>query len=221
MRRFLAASIFVLAAGLGNASAQSLPSTPDPNQCVVEPRPTEFFEPLVEQIVVRGSAATPEALEPTSTLRPMPEGVAASKATATEVVELLSQAVACTNAQDFPRLAALFTDEGARDAVLVGWGAGFEAVQGSGDESATPMSARSLLDAILRVGPPVAENQRAGLIRVMDVRELPDGQFTAVAVRSLSGGGEVTALEVFERVDQELRIANELPIQVELGTPAP
>ena len=98
------------------ALAQSLPATPDPAECVVEPRPASFFEPLVAEILTATPTASPGATPPV----PEEAGEPVDAETEAEVVALLRQAVACANAGDFPRLTALFTDDAARDAVLVG-----------------------------------------------------------------------------------------------------
>jgi hypothetical protein len=208
--------VSVLALLFVPAVAQTLPTVPDPATCVVAPRPTAFFVPLTERLADAG--ATPASV---ATPQPIPASAAASGATRSEVVDLLLQAIACTNAQDFPRFFALFTDEAARDAVLTGWEAGLRAVQGAGAGSPATERGNAVLDAILAVGPPLPEALRAALVDVRDVRETDDGRVTAVVVRSLSGGGQVESVVEFGRVDGRLRIARETVLRVVLPTPAP
>jgi hypothetical protein len=172
--------------------------------------------PLAERLTDAG--ATPASV---ATPQPIPESAASRGATRAEVVDLLVQAVACTNAQDYPRLFALFTDDGARDAVLGGWEAGLRATQGAAAGSPATERGNAVLDAILTVGPPLPERLRAGLVDVRDVREAEDGRVTATVVRSLSGGGEVESVWEFGRVDGRLRIARETVLRVVLATPAP
>ena len=216
MIRSIGTSVLALLFVPAVAVAQTLPTVPDPATCVVTPRPTAFFVPLTERLSDAG--ATPPSL---ATPQPIPASTAASDATRAEVIDLLLQAVACTNAQDFPRFFSLFTDEGARDAVLTGWEAGLRAVQGAAAGSPATERGNAVLDAILSVGPPLPEPLRAALVDVRDVRQTDDGRVTAVVVRSLSGGGEVEAVWEFGRVDGRLRIARETVLRVVLATPAP
>ena len=216
MIRGIGASMLALLFVPAVAAAQTLPTVPDPTTCVVAPRPTAFFVPLAERLTDAGAAPVSVA-----TPQPIPESDAASGATRAEAVDLMLQAIACTNAQDFPRFFALFTDDGARDAVLTGWEAGLRAIQGAAAGSPATERGTVVLDAILSVGPPLPEPLRAGLVDVRDVREADDGRVTATVVRSLSGGGEVESVVEFGRVDGRLRIARETVLRVALATPAP
>ncbi len=194
------------------ARAQSLPATPAAAECVVEPRPISFFEPLVADLL----ASTPAA-SPVVTLPVVEEGDPADAEA--EAVALLRQALACVNAGDFPRLAALLTDDGARDAVLVGWGASIRAVsEARVRDGGEAYSAREILDIMVGPGSLLSESSPGALVAVRVVRELSDGRVVATAIRTAADGSEFETLVVFERVDGQLRVVGETVLTLQ-GTP--
>ena len=198
------------------AFAQALPVTPDPSECVVAPRPVSFFAPLVSELL----AATPTA-RPVVTPVEVEAGEPADEATEAEVVALLRQMIACTNAGDFPRLAALFTEDGAREAVVGGWGVSIQAARDASIASGrTPLSDQDILDLITTSGPPVPEESRSTLVDVRDVRELRNGHVVATIVRTLSDGSEIEAFTVFMRDEGQLGAIGET-VLTHQGTPVP
>ena len=200
------------------ALAQSLPATPGPAECVVEPRPASFFQPLVAEILT----ATPTASPGATPLVPEEAGEPVDAGTEAEVVALLRQAVACTNAGDFPRQTALFTDDAARDAVLVGWGRSIQAANEARVRSgAEVFSEEELLDIITRRGPSrPAGSSPVALVAVEDVSRLPDGRVSATVVRTLSDGSEFGTRVFVERDGGRFLIDQETPVSLR-GTPIP
>ncbi len=82
------------------------PVAPDPAECVVEPRPGDPFEQLTPPPV---AAASPTVVEsPTPFLLPAGDPPTADAEAA--AVATVREAIACRNAGDAGRLAALYTD---------------------------------------------------------------------------------------------------------------
>ena len=137
---------------------------PDPAECTVAPRPMEFFAqfvgtPTSEQLAALAASAMATPIPDFQ----MPEGTPADAETVAAMLETVWQLGACVNASDFPRYAALFTEDyHARDVATYG-----------------PISAEQLafLEATPRALP---EEGRAALLAVVEVRELVDGRVAAL-----------------------------------------
>jgi hypothetical protein len=145
------------AAGVSSVPRQAVP----PSECWVEPRP------LADLAAVLGRdreflAATPAAVTIT-----VPLGRAAPQRTAAALEDTVFAYLACRNAGDVPRMAALLTDAAARR--LLGEDAAARAVQ-SAAQLATPTALSPLT--------------RTRLAFVTDTSILPDGRAAALAVIS-------------------------------------
>ena len=185
------------------AGATQFPITPDPAECMVEPRSAD--ELLALWYDAEGTpiaAATPMAQQATSVTIPL--GPPADEATAAAVAATVSEVFACFEAGDALRAYALFTDDLARqfgpepgtpreeaEAFLAG---GFP-------EEATP-EATPEGDAL---GGEVAESQ---IVAVTDVMELADGRVGAFVVTREAGELDTVFLAL-ERAGDRL-LADEL-----------
>ena len=157
--------VVLLAGGSADAAAQDAtpapyPVAPDPAECVVAPRP------LAEVVtVVRTPAAgapAPLAASPTPFVRP--PGAPADPETAAAVTATIRQLFACTNAGDFLRVYALFTDDFLR-AFLAG----------------TPLTAD--VQAYFAATPvPLPTDQRRVIVRFEEAQQLADGRVGVVVV---------------------------------------
>ncbi len=93
--------------GGGTPSAgTAFPMTPDPTECLIEPRPIGDVRDLI-------GVATPGAEPPQPTFpAELPSGTAADDETVAGVTRTIVEVVACGNGGEFLRLLALYTDEG-------------------------------------------------------------------------------------------------------------
>jgi hypothetical protein len=134
--------------------------TVSPEECVVEPRTAE------EVLALVGLDAGTPAPEPPPAALTAPLGEPASGAVATELEGTARELVACLNAGDELRAAALFTDAGVRRFVL-------------GEEDADPAA----LEAALAAAPePLPEERRLRLLAVTDAAVRPDRRAAAFVV---------------------------------------
>jgi hypothetical protein len=158
-------SLLLATIAAGGAVAQSAtptyPVAPDPAECVVAPRPVAEIVAVMDR-----SAATPlvdRALASTPTPVATPVGEPADAETAAEVVATLHQLFACANAGDPLRAAHFFSD----DFLPVFFGG----------------LPRSDLIAFLSAPPqPFPEEQKRIIVRIEEVRLLPDGRAAVTIV---------------------------------------
>jgi hypothetical protein len=157
---------FVLAAGsLANTAAQGAtpapyPVAPDPAECVVARRSLEEVAAVVG--TPAAGATAPVAASPTPFVRP--SGEPADPATAADVTATVRQLFACTNAGDFLRVYALFTDDFLR-AFLAG----------------TPLTAD--VQAYFAATPvPLPTDQQRIIVRFGEAERLADGRVGLVVV---------------------------------------
>lgn len=174
-----------LNASVASGAAQS-------EDCRVEPRSLEEYAALAA-----GEAQAVSATPILGTPPPLPvSGTSADPAVITDVSETVAQLVACTNAGDLLRLAALYSDE-----ALARFG-------GAGGESLEQLTR-------LATPEPLPAEREAVLESVEDVRVLPDGRVTAVTTVN----GRRNLLEFVEEDGRYLvNFSWELPAE---GTPSP
>jgi hypothetical protein len=130
------------------------PTAPDPAECTVAPRPIEDVVAVVGTPVA--GAAAPVAASPTPFA--VPAGTPADPATTEAAVATLRQVFACTNAGDFLRVYALFTDDFVRDFF-----------------AGTPITPE--VEAFLTAPPqPLPADQQRVIVRVGEVLLLADGR---------------------------------------------
>ncbi len=155
-----------------------------PEECAAEPRTAEDLAPVL------GGG---EAIE--SVTFQVPLGEAASAEISERVTEAVRGVIACLNAGDFLRGAALTTDNGAR--VLFG------GLAANGPE---------VLEERLAAEPTARQEEAfIRLITITDVTEMPDGKLSAFVVinePTRLPRGQETLLFVFEDVDGEVRFDN-------------
>jgi hypothetical protein len=151
------------------------PAAPDPSECVVAPTSIEEVE---------GILATPVA-EPAGAATPFvaPEGVPTDAKTTAEVAATLHQVLACANAGDPLRVASLYTDNFLRDFF-----------------GGVPRD--DLLAFLTTPARPLPEDQKRIIVRIGEVRLLPDGRAGVMIV--LDEPGDLRAEEpdfaILERV---------------------
>ena len=158
--------VFVLAASsLSGAAAQGAtpapyPVAPDPAECTVAPRP---LDEVVAVVGTPGAGATSSvAASPTPFARP--SGEPADAETTAAVTATMRQVFACTNAGDYLRVYALFTDDFVR-AFFVG----------------TPLTPE--VGAFLAAPPrPLPADQQRVIVRFGEVERLADGRVGLVVV---------------------------------------
>jgi len=200
----------------GPVAAQEEMATPEvsqerivpPEECQIEPRPADEVFALLG--LAEGSAeATPAAAR---TPVAAPPWVAADPETAAAAEDTTRAWLACINADDNFRIAALMTDE----AILRFFGGGLAA-----DEAEE--GARTNL-----AGTPVprTEEEHVRLVAVTDVSRLEDGRVAAMALINepvLPPRGQETLLLIFDEADGRLLIDDIIQFSVVLvteGTPA-
>ena len=171
------------------AGAMAFPITPDPEQCVVEPRSTD--ELLALWYTPEGSpvpAATPTWGAQTTSLT-LTVGPPADEATRSEVADAVSEVFACFAAGDFARATALFTDDLVRSF--------------GGEPGTTAEDARAFLEATPEAG--MEGDGEETVIAITDVMDLGDGRIGAFVVDE-SAGELDTVYAIFERQDDRLLV---------------
>ena len=135
---------------------------PAPEECTVEPRSAESLT---------GVFATPAAGTPMAERTPpavpfgAPDGEAADPATAEAVTAVVRQEWACVNANDFPRLLALYTDDLIR-----------RVFSPEDIEAMTGASVNALGTVTPGTPEPVPPAEQTALIAVLDVEVLGEGR---------------------------------------------
>jgi hypothetical protein len=141
------------------ATPAPFPTAPDPAECVVSPRPLEEVVAVVGTPV---SGPEESAASPTPFVAPV--GQPADDETASAVVATLRQVFACTNAGDYLRVFALFSDDFLRDFFV-----------------ATPMAGE--VTALFAAPPqPLPAEQQRIIVRIGKVEMLGDGRAGVVIV---------------------------------------
>lgn len=148
--------------------ATGLPVTPDPAECVAAPRPIADFAALV------GTPA-PAPLENGGRER----GEPTDPETTAGITATVRELVACFNAGDWQRTAALYTD--------AGFAADFAGMT------------REDLRGIEASPTPIDAMGRVALIAVRDIERLPDGRIGAVVVVGAEGTPDIYALLYFSQ----------------------
>ena len=166
----LAALVLLALVGPTHAGAQdATPPTgsgeaPGPEECRVEPRPTEELIALWFRADVAGTPVVAPAEPAVMASVPAPLGEPADAATAAGVTAAVREGLACFNAGDFGRAMALFSDD---------------LVRRFGPE---PGSTPADVGAFLGAPAPVPADRRTRLIAVTDVAVLADGRTGAFVV---------------------------------------
>ena len=155
------------------------PGTPTSEPCRVVPRSAAFFQEL---------ATTAAARPPSPTASPapliLPEGDPVTAETVVAITATMEAVVACSNAGDFARTAALFTDDFWRREVRF---AG---------------AAVSVANTVASPPAPVSTEQRERLVDIWGERILPDGRVGALVVLSRPSDAVTDAdFVVFEKVN--------------------
>jgi hypothetical protein len=150
--------LFLVAANTTRAQTGTppvYPSAPDPSECVVEPVPIEKIAAIL---------GTPIA-EPIDRATPFvpPAGSPADAETSAEIAATLRQLFACANAGDPLRVASLYTDDFIRDFF-----------------GGVPHE--DLLDFLATPPQPMPDDQKRIIVRIGEVRLLPDGRAGVVIV---------------------------------------
>jgi hypothetical protein len=137
------------------ATPAAYPVAPDPSECRIEPAPVEKIAAIL---------GTPVA-EVTESATPFvpPTGAPADAETSAEVFATLHQVFACANAGDPLRVASHFTDDFVRNFF-----------------GGVPRE--NLLDFLATPPQPLPEDQKRIIVRLGEVRLLPDGRAGVVIV---------------------------------------
>ncbi len=152
--RAVGVALLIAAGTVGGIAAQEatpapFPVAPDPAECRVEPRLLADVVAVVATPVSGGDSPTPFV---------PPPGEPVDEETAAAIEATLRELFACTNAGDFLRVYALFTDDFVRD-FFVG----------------TPITPE--VEAFLSAPPqPLPGDQRRVIVRLGEARMLPDGR---------------------------------------------
>ena len=162
-----------------------------PEECQVAPRPSE------EVFALLGMAEGTDSATPAAARTPVlaPPWQAAGKETVAAATATIREWLACINADDNFRIAALMTDEAI--VRFFGWGlAADEAIEGArANLAGTPV--------------PRAEEKHVRLVTVSDVSLLEDGRVAALALINepvLPPHGQETLLVILAQVDDRLLI---------------
>lgn len=147
-------ALWVSASAAQDATPLPFPSAPDPSECRVAPRPLDDVASVVGTPTfdqTSDTVGTPAPFDP-------PGGSAVDEATAAAVRATLRELFACTNAGDFLRVFALFTDDFLRS-FFVG----------------TPFSDE--VAAFIGASPqPLPDEERRVIVRLGEPRLLDDGR---------------------------------------------
>src|SRR5215207_6977790 len=190
----------------GNAAGQGQEVLPE--MCQVAPRPVE------EVFALLGMAEGEDAATPVvaRTPVPAPPWVAADEETVAAATATTQEWLACINADDNFRIAALMTD-GALVRFFGGGLAADEAIEGArANLAGTPV--------------PRTEEEHVRLMAVSDVSRLDDGRVAALVLINepvLPPSGQETLLVIFEQADDRLLIDDIVQFSVvplTEGTPA-
>jgi hypothetical protein len=157
MRRWIGVSVIGLlllsatdsAAQEGPAAAADIPA---PEECTIKPRSFGFFETLATPVT---GTPVPGGAE---------EGTPADAETVAAVTATIREELACANAQDLRRFAALHTK------------AGLVSLFADSPEALTRLPELAATTPV-----PAPEDERNALYTVHDVVELPDGRVRAIA----------------------------------------
>jgi hypothetical protein len=152
-----------------------------PDECVTEPR---AYEEIAAILNLDGDGVPPPPLTP---IEP-PLGELADAATTAAVVDAARQIIACFNAGDVPRAAAMMTENGVR---RIYWGVTVDEENRELARQRMPAPPERRADGVL-----------IRLIAVTDVSVLPDGRVAAFIVINeplLPPGGPETLLVIFAR----------------------
>ena len=189
MRRLFSVAAFLLVMGLAppivgaqDATPEVDLVTPDPAECVVEPRSIENILSYVATPSADGSSTTLEGATPESTA--LPEGEPASEEIVAGVTDTVHEIYACLNANSFLQVFALYTDEYVARSVV--------------EEGITEYGIGLLATPIAPQG---ADERDSFAVR--DVQVLDDGRVGAYIVSSnpLGGGTLSTTFEIFVEQD--------------------
>jgi hypothetical protein len=170
--------------GTPEADTTENPRLVDPSECTVQPRPGDEIANILQ---LTGSTAIPEPER--ITISP-PLGQIADPATTISIKETARQVLACFNAGDIPRAAALMTDNGIKRAY---WGL-----------TINPESRKAASDLIAGTPVPRQTDVLVRLIAVTDTSFLPDGRVAAFVILNeplLPPAGPETLLFIFKNVD--------------------
>lgn len=137
-----------------------------------------------------------------------------------EITAFTRELVACSNAGDFFRLTALFTDEAARNSVLNGWGQSIQQTRNDRSEQGRPDYTSDELVAMIVEERPLPTPVRGSLVSVSDVQVVPDGRYTALVVRTLGDGHSLQSLITYQYSHDRFLLAEEQPLALD-GTPTP
>jgi hypothetical protein len=159
------------------------PRLVDPKECVAEPRP---YDDIATVLNLDGEGVPAPVV---ATITP-PLGEVADAATALAIKEVAREVLACFNAGDIPRAAALMTDNGIKRAY---WGLTID------------QENRDLAKQRIPAPPePRAADFLVRLITVTDASVLPDGRVAAFVVLNeplLPPAGPETLLFIFKNQD--------------------
>jgi hypothetical protein len=189
------------------AAGEENPRIVDPSECQVEPRPVDQITQVLQ---LDGEGLT----APTAMPITPPLGDVVDPQTAISIKEAARAIVACFNAQDLPRAAALMTDNGLRSTF---WGL-----------SSTPAAREATKAALAATPQPRAEAALTRLIAVTDESFLPDGRvaaFVIIADPLLPPGSPEALLAVFVQqgdawlLDDLIRFAIVPPAGAATATP--
>jgi hypothetical protein len=195
MRRWRALAIALVAALLLTGSVLAQNGTPeadtaenprlvDPSECTIEPRASAEVANILQ---LSGSTPVPEPER--ITISP-PLGQIADPATTVSIKETARQVLACFNAGDIPRAAALMTENGIKRAY---WGLTID-----------PQSRQAAEELITGTPVPRQTEVLLRLVTVTDASILPDGRVAAFVVMNeplLPPAGPETLLFIFSNVD--------------------
>ena len=172
-----------------------------PEECQVEPRPADEVVALIAP-AEGGQVPTTAPRAPLA----VPLGEPAGGGVVDEVTATTRELLACLNAGDVARTAAVMTDNG------------FRRLYGTGQANADALGERL-------AGTPTAlpEERRTRLIAVTDVSRVPGGRVVTFVVindpTDLPRGPE-TLLLTFDRVEDRWLVDDILPFSVEQAGPA-